>query len=861
MDLAAPLLPARRAAPGGDREGARRDRARLARRSRAGPRSPTSPTTRTRPSTRRRTSPTGARSAGRTTCCTSCPAAGPASSAARPRTTGTSRAESPTRSGSAPSTSRRRARSRRPGQRSAGRARRLRRQRGRPRRAGGPRREPGGRSWRGSTGCAATRTSTRCAASRRRRRSGPAATPPRARPSRAGASELEIHHAFLRGGGRAPRRALPYTTIVALDEKAATLHYESKRTLRDGRVLLLDAGAPAAATPATSRARRRPRPATPRFVGARRAVDDLERELAATATPGRPYLDVHLQAHRGVARDPGRPRRPARPAGGGLRPGATPTRSSPTASATTSGSRCTTWPGRQADRTGTPAPPPQEHPYLRNTRPIEPGHVFTIEPGIYFIPMLLRPFRSGRARGGLRLGADRRAHAARRGAGRGQRARDGVRPAQPHARAACRTDGRLRLRGRRLAQLGDELLRLSTRCRGTAGTSLPCRVDHGRAQVVGEGAGSPRRSRARVPRRARGSRRSVPVASVQCVNGGFVFWNGPPKRRSTAGVSCVVSKLTVTSRVRVAQCRVRHERRLGGREVPHHQRAEVGQRAAREDEGQRARPAPVARRAGSGRPSWSTRATSGSASPGCASRHAARASRSDRACPSSRPRGPRASSASRATTSVAVTSSPGPTRREQGRVLLEHDEVHRHRGHEAGDVLVGDRDRALRDVDGRRPSPRPGGGPGGAGACRLQPAPAAATSRSAASDQGLAATQAPRRPPRPPPPAHARAPGPSTRSWPPRHSRTTNTANGPHCGRHPRRGARTRRCAARSAVRSSRSSTIEASVASAEAGEGLGRAHGSSGPRARSAALPAAPRARCRREQRPSTRCRRRRGG
>ena len=35
--------------------------------------------------------------------------------------------------------------------------------------------------------------------------------------------------------------------------------------------------------------------------------------------------------------------------------------------------------GKQADPQGTPAPPPEEHPFLRNTRTIDPGHVFTIE--------------------------------------------------------------------------------------------------------------------------------------------------------------------------------------------------------------------------------------------------------------------------------------------------------------------------------------------------------------------------------------------------------------------------------------------------------------------------------------------------
>ena len=209
----------------------------------------------------------------------------------------------------------------------------------------------------------------------------------------AGASELEIHHAFLRAVGTT-EAALPYPTIVALDEKAATLHYESKRTLRDGRVLLLDAGASCRGYGSDITRTTPTAGCDPRFVALVGRVDELEQELVGAATPGRSYVELQVQAHRGVARvlselgvlrvsaegafDKGLTH-PFLPHGVGHHLGI----------------QVHDVAGRQADRTGTPAPPPREYPFLRNTRAIEPGQVFTIEPGIYFVPMLLRPFRGG----------------------------------------------------------------------------------------------------------------------------------------------------------------------------------------------------------------------------------------------------------------------------------------------------------------------------------------------------------------------------------------------------------------------------------------------------------------------------------
>jgi Xaa-Pro dipeptidase len=208
-----------------------------------------------------------------------------------------------------------------------------------------------------------------------------------------GASELEIHQAFVEAVG-CVEAELPYTTIVALNEKAATLHYERKRPVRDGQVLLLDAGAQVRRYACDITRTTTASGADARFVSLVRAMDALEQELARAAKPGRAYLDVHMDAHRGVARILADLRLVRVPAEEALAKGYTHP-FLPHGVGHHLGIQVHDVAGRQADCSGTPAPPPKEHPYLRNTRTIEPGHVFTIEPGIYFIPMLLRPFRSG----------------------------------------------------------------------------------------------------------------------------------------------------------------------------------------------------------------------------------------------------------------------------------------------------------------------------------------------------------------------------------------------------------------------------------------------------------------------------------
>ncbi len=208
-----------------------------------------------------------------------------------------------------------------------------------------------------------------------------------------GSSELEIHHAYVEAVG-CTDDDLPYPTIIALDEKGAILHYHKKRAAKNGRVLLADCGAQVnryasdiTRTWTTSKA-------DPDFVALVGALEKIQLELCARVRPGLAYLDLHHAAHvaiadllftSGLIRARGEDAvklgltHPFFPHGLGH----------------FLGLQVHDVSGRQTAPDGGTTPPPRHYPFLRTTRVIEEGQVFTVEPGLYFIEMLLRPHRTG----------------------------------------------------------------------------------------------------------------------------------------------------------------------------------------------------------------------------------------------------------------------------------------------------------------------------------------------------------------------------------------------------------------------------------------------------------------------------------
>ncbi len=207
----------------------------------------------------------------------------------------------------------------------------------------------------------------------------------------AGASELEIHYAYIQAAGIVDHE-MPYGSIVALNQKGAILHYEGKRKEKNGAVLLIDAGAQVRGYAADITRTMAAPHCHSRFAALIAGMERIELELCELVKPKMPYGDLHHQGHLFIAallQESGILKaapeeavemglsRPFFPHGLGHHLGI----------------QVHDVAGRQGSPDGTPMPPPPQHPTLRTTRTIEADQVFTVEPGLYFIPMLLRPFR------------------------------------------------------------------------------------------------------------------------------------------------------------------------------------------------------------------------------------------------------------------------------------------------------------------------------------------------------------------------------------------------------------------------------------------------------------------------------------
>jgi Xaa-Pro dipeptidase len=209
---------------------------------------------------------------------------------------------------------------------------------------------------------------------------------------RAGASELGIHQAYLAAAGQIDAE-LPYSSIVALNEHGAVLHYMdfTRQPPARPRSLLIDAGASASGY-ASDITRTHAAADAGEFQALIDAMDANQQSQAAMVRSGRPYAELHLHSHRQLAallKDHGFIRMEAESA---LESGVT-RAFFPHGLGHSIGLQVHDVGGFARNDRGDTVPRPDGHPYLRMTRTLEPGMVVTIEPGLYFIDMLLAELR------------------------------------------------------------------------------------------------------------------------------------------------------------------------------------------------------------------------------------------------------------------------------------------------------------------------------------------------------------------------------------------------------------------------------------------------------------------------------------
>ena len=210
---------------------------------------------------------------------------------------------------------------------------------------------------------------------------------------RAGESEFGIHMAYLAAASQIDAE-LPYASIVGLNEHGAVLHYTNfdRTPPKQNRSFLIDAGASASGY-ASDITRTYAAKGHAEFQALIDSVEKAQQGFVSKVKAGQSYPELHIHAHHVLAdvlREHGVIRMSAESA---VQSGVTAT-FFPHGLGHPIGLQVHDVAGFQANESGGNIPRPNGHPYLRMTRVLEPGMVVTIEPGLYFIDMLLEELRN-----------------------------------------------------------------------------------------------------------------------------------------------------------------------------------------------------------------------------------------------------------------------------------------------------------------------------------------------------------------------------------------------------------------------------------------------------------------------------------
>lgn len=208
---------------------------------------------------------------------------------------------------------------------------------------------------------------------------------------RAGASEFEIHTSYCAATGQTDNQ-FPYSAIIALNEHAATLHYQhwDRNRPANRHAFLIDAGTQVNGY--ASDVTRTYSAEADEFQELIDALDVEQQALASKAKPETDFKSLHLEAHLAIARLLNRFEFVKLPPQDIVDKGIS-SAFLPHGLGHLLGLQTHDVGGLMASPRGDTIPRPEGHPFLRMTRVLKENIVVTIEPGLYFIDSLLVKLR------------------------------------------------------------------------------------------------------------------------------------------------------------------------------------------------------------------------------------------------------------------------------------------------------------------------------------------------------------------------------------------------------------------------------------------------------------------------------------